>query len=196
MSNYSRADATFGAYAAALGLLVAILLVMALVVKGRTEEHIPSVEYRPDAQALAQEAEYTVLVPEGLSEEWVPTSTELDIESGGGDGDESGGQPAPATWTLGFATPEDSHARVSMSDSDPDTFVTRTTADGDPDGESDIAGATWQRYLDESEGQRSLVMSDDGGATVVVTGSAEYAELETLAGSLRPHEDDAAADAS
>ncbi|MBB4929787.1 hypothetical protein F4561_000607 [Lipingzhangella halophila] len=183
MSNYSRADATFGAYAAALGLLVAVLLVMAFVVSARNEEHIPRVDYGSDAQELSRTAEYTVLVPEDLPEGWVPTSSRLDAE----DGQESGGA-APAAWTLGFATPEDMHARVSMSDAEPERFVARTTEHGDPDGESEIGDATWERYLNEGEEQRSLVRADEGGATVVVTGSADYKELETLAGSLRPRE--------
>ncbi|RNL82557.1 DUF4245 domain-containing protein [Halostreptopolyspora alba] len=193
MSNYSRADATFGSYAAALGLLVAILLVMAFVVSSRSEERIPRVDYGPDVRALTRSADYTVLVPEGLPEGWVPTSSELDVAGGDAGDTESAEEVAgdggsePATWTLGFATPEDHHARVSMSGTGPERFVAQTTGNGEPDGVSEVGGDTWERYRNEAEEERSLATTDEGGATVVVTGTGGYEELETLAASLEPH---------
>lgn len=136
----------------------------------------PRVDYTPDARTLQEVADYTVYVPGELPDGWVPTSSRIDAEED---------EEEPVTWTVGFATPEDLHARFSMSDADPERFIAETTEQGAPDGESGIGGEAWKRYTDREEPQRSLVRREDG-VTLVVTGSAGYAELETLAGSLEP----------
>ncbi|MFC3997116.1 DUF4245 domain-containing protein [Nocardiopsis sediminis] len=171
MSTYNRSDATFGSLAAALGLIVAILLVMAWVVNGRSGEHIPSVDYGPDATALREGAEFTAYAPEGLPGEWVPTSTRLDT------GD-------PMTWVLGFATPADRHAEFAIGDAGDDALIAEITEDGEPDGSTEIGGRTWERYYNEAEIRRSLVLQE-GDTRLIVAGSADYEELGVLAGSLR-----------
>ncbi|MGI5120263.1 DUF4245 domain-containing protein [Marinactinospora thermotolerans] len=178
MSKYDRSNATFGGYAVALGIVVAVVVAMALVVNGRQKEHIPSVDYRIDLASFSEEAPYPVYAPEGLPEGWVPTSSRLET------GEEEGG---PVTWTLGFATPEDRHAAFSMSNAPAETFITEKTLGGEPDGRSQVGGQTWERYYNEDESERSLVREEDG-ATIVVAGSSDYAELETLAGSLQRSE--------
>ncbi|RCV54393.1 DUF4245 domain-containing protein [Marinitenerispora sediminis] len=181
MSRYNRADATFGGYAAALGVVVLIVLAMALVVAGRSREHIPSIDYTADLVALQDVAPYGTYAPEELPEGWVPTSTRLDT-GGALPGEEPAG---PVSWTLGFATPEDRHAEFAISDADPEAFVAAATENGAADGTAEVGGGTWDRYWNEAENRRALVRQEDG-ATVVVAGSAEYAELAVLAASLRP----------
>ncbi|MFC4560544.1 DUF4245 domain-containing protein [Nocardiopsis mangrovi] len=171
MSTYNRSDATFGSMAAALGLIVAILLVMAWVVNGRSGEHIPSVDYGPDAAALRDGAAFTPYAPEGLPDGWVPTSTRLDT------GD-------PMSWVLGFATPADRHAEFAIGDAADDALVAEITEDGERDGSAEIGGRTWERYYNEAETRRSLVLRE-GDTSLVVAGSSDYQELGVLAGSLR-----------
>lgn len=176
MSKYNRADATFGAYATALGIIVLVLVVMALVAAGRRQEHIPSVDYRADVTAVRADAAFPVPVPEGLPEGWVPTSSDV----------ESPGDGAPVTWTLGFATPKDRHAELSVSDAEPAEFIAERTRKGTPDGESRVRGAAWKRY-DVGKGRHALVRRGDE-ATTVVSGSTDYAELAVLAKSLKTGE--------
>ncbi|MFC7326769.1 DUF4245 domain-containing protein [Marinactinospora rubrisoli] len=181
MSTYNRANATFGGYAAALGIVVLIVLAMALVVAGRTREHIPSVDYTADLIALRDVAPYTTYAPEEVPEGWVPTSTLLDT-GGALPGEEP---TAPVSWTLGFATPADRHAELAISDAPHERFVATATENGEPDGTAEVAGSTWDRYVNAAGDHRALVLRD-GDATVVVSGSSDYAELAELAASLRP----------
>lgn len=173
MSSYKRADATLGAYAAALGLIVVVVGAMALVVNARQQENIPSVDYSSDAAAVGAIAPFPVSVPEGLPDGWVPTSSNVD----------SGGAGTPVTWTLGFATPEDRHAEMSVSSADPAEFVAEHIGKGDPEGAADVRGESWERYS-LGKGRYALVYQGEA-ATTVVSGSTGYTELGVLAGSLK-----------
>ncbi|MBB6173443.1 hypothetical protein HNR23_003503 [Nocardiopsis mwathae] len=177
MSSYDRANSTFGSLVIAMGIIVGILLVMALVVAGRREEHIPSVDYRLDAAELRDTAAYTTYVPgESLPDGWVATSTNLDTDG-------------PVSWSLGFATPGDRHAELAMSDADPDDFIAETTRQGEPNGSSEVGGESWERFereADPDEKPRRALVKREEGATVIVAGSASFDELETLADSLDP----------
>jgi hypothetical protein len=174
MSTYNRADATLGSLAAALGILVVLLLAVVGVMRARQVEHIPSVDYGPDAAVVADQADYTAYAPEGLPEGWVPTSTRLTT------GD-------TVTWVLGFATPEDRHAEFAISDGDPEAFVDETTEGGTADGTAEAGGHTWDRYTSADADRRALVRTD-GDAVLVVAGGSDYAELAELAAALRPED--------
>lgn len=169
MSSYSRANATFKNYAISLGILVGILLVMAFVVSSRSGEHIPSVEFRPDIEVLRDAADYPVTAPsEDLPEGWTPTSSTLNVTG-------------PIEWSVGFATPQDSHARLIQSDADPDAVVTRNVKDAEPVGTVMVGDQEWE-HLD-SEGWGALVLREEG-RTVVIAGSTSVDEFAVLAESL------------
>lgn len=182
MNDATRAkDRTFTNYMVVLLVFAALVAGMVLVVSARQEEHLPTVDYRPDATLLAENAPYTAYVPEGLPADWRPTSSRLDL------GGATAGEPPtdPVTWDVGFATPSDEYASLRISDADPETFVAEMTEGGEPDGTERVDGQVWERYYSTGEGRRSLVRSADG-ATLVVTGTAEYAELAVLAAALEP----------
>ncbi|MEU3016558.1 MULTISPECIES: DUF4245 domain-containing protein [unclassified Nocardiopsis] len=165
MSSYSRANATFKNYAISLGVVLAIILVMAFVVSTRSGEHIPEVQFRPDIEVLRSSAEYPVTAPdETLPEGWTPTSSSLDLTG-------------PVEWTVGFATPKDSHARLTQSDADPDTVVRDGVRDAEPVGTVMAGDREWEHL--ESDDWGALVLREEG-RTVVIAGSAgvdEFAEL-------------------
>ncbi|MBQ1083528.1 MULTISPECIES: DUF4245 domain-containing protein [unclassified Nocardiopsis] len=165
MSSYSRANATFKNYAISLGVVVAIILVMAFVVSTRSGERIPEVQFRPDIEVLRSSAEYPVTAPdEDLPEGWTPTSSTLDLNG-------------PVEWTVGFATPKDSHARLVQSDDDPDTVVRDSVKDAEPVGTVMVGDQEWEHL--ESDDWGALVLRGQD-RTLVVAGSAgvdEFAEL-------------------
>ncbi len=166
MSAYSRSNATFKNYAISLGILVAILLVMAFVVSTRTGEHIPTVDYRPDIEVLRGAADYPVTAPsEELPEGWTPTSSTMNVTG-------------PVDWTIGFATPEDSHARLIQSDADPDTVVGNSVKDAEPVGTVVVGDREWE-HLD-SEDWGALVLREED-RTVLIAGSADVDEFAVLA---------------
>ncbi|GAB3736946.1 DUF4245 domain-containing protein [Nocardiopsis nanhaiensis] len=168
MSSYSRANATFKNYAISLGIVVGILLLMAFVVSTRSDENIPAVEYRPDVEVLRDAADYPVVAPEGLPEGWVPTSSTLDVTG-------------PTEWSLGFATPEDSHAMLTQSDGEPDDVVADRAQDADPVGTVMVAGEEWEHLEGEDW---SLIVLREEDRTLVVSGSTTLDEFAVLAGHL------------
>ncbi|GAB3687279.1 DUF4245 domain-containing protein [Nocardiopsis oceani] len=165
MSSYSRANATFKNYAISLGIVVGILLLMAFVVSTRSDENIPSVEYRPDVEVLRDAADYPVVAPEGLPEGWVPTSSTLDVTG-------------PTEWSLGFATPEDSHAMLTQSDGEPEGVVADRAQDADPVGMVLVAGEEWEHLEGEDW---SLIVLREEDRTLVISGSTTLDEFAVLA---------------
>lgn len=185
MSEYSRANATFKNYAISLGVVVGILLVMSFVVSARSGENIPTVDYRPDIEVLRQAADYPVTAPsDELPEGWIPTSSTLDTTG-------------PVEWSIGFATPRDSHAMLTQSDADRDTVVESRAKDAEPVGTVMVGDQEWE-HLD-SDDWGALVLSDDE-RTLVISGSTSVDEFAILAEHLEsfpvPEGEDSGADGS
>ncbi|WP_017610763.1 DUF4245 domain-containing protein [Nocardiopsis xinjiangensis] len=182
MSEYSRSSATFKNYAISLGIIVGILLLMYVVVATRSEERIPTVEYGPDAETLRAEADYQVTLPsEDLPEGWTPTSSHLDINE-------------PVEWSLGFATPQDSHVMITQSDDDPGRVIADRVEDADPVGVVNAGDREWEHF-DNDDDWRALVWQEDD-VTLIVSGPADLDELAYMAEGLRPMPEDGDAGAT
>ncbi|ROO82819.1 uncharacterized protein DUF4245 [Actinocorallia herbida] len=155
-----------------------------LLTPGDADDAEPrTVEYSFDAKGFAREADFAAYVPEGLPAGWHATASRV---TGLGEKDKD------LTWHLGFATPAGAHAAVVQSDEKPDGdkgFVRRMTnvPRSGPDqatGTRDIGGIAWAEYFQKDKRQSSLVLRLPA-STVVVTGTASFAELAVLAGSLK-----------
>lgn len=172
MSEYSRSSATFKNYAISLGIIVAIVLVLAFVVSTRSGENIPSVDYRPEAEVLREAADYPVTLPAAdLAEQgWTPTSSTLETEG-------------PVQWSVGFATAADSHVMFTQSDGDPDAVVAERSRGAEEVGTVSVGGREWEHR--ESGDWSALVLREDG-YTLVVAGPAGLDELAHFAGGLEP----------
>lgn len=150
-------------------LLVAVLVL--LITPRRNQDAVPRIDYRGDLGRLTAVAPFTVRAPAGLPPAWYPTSSRLT-------------RNGAVAWHLGFLTPHGRYAALEESNERGD-YLARMTSAGSPDGAMVLAGATWRRTLRADKDQRSLVLRPPG-VTLVVTGTASYEELTTLAGSLRP----------
>lgn len=160
---------------AMLACLVVVGLVLLLTPRNDPDT-VPRVDYTGDLTGLRAVAPYTPQAPEGLPPQWYPTSSRLSGTSGG-----------PVAWHLGFYTPQKQYAALEESDESPGGaggFVDRMTSQGRPDGSTLIGGVTWDKTFRPDKKQRSLVHRLSG-LTIVVTGTASYDELATLAGSLK-----------
>ncbi len=162
-----------------LGFVLLIAGALVLLAPRADRDAVTVVDYRPQLTAAREEAPYPVLGPERLSADWRSTSVRLRADAG------------VTTWHIGFVTPDEEYAAVEQSNDATAVFIRDVTGEGRPAGTVELAGQTWQRYNLGAGDQRSLVRpaADDGGsaaASVAVTGTAEWAELETLARSLRP----------
>ncbi|HSA51191.1 MAG TPA: DUF4245 domain-containing protein [Yinghuangia sp.] len=153
----------------AVGIVVVLLLLF-----GRHSEQDPvkPIDYTLKFQQASQVAPYPLLAPEGLAERWRPTSAYFD-----------GTDPDETTWHIGFINPADEYAAVEQGNGTPDDFVKDKGKNGRPVGFVDVAGEQWKSY--DGPKYRSLVRVENG-VTTMVTGTATYEDLATLAAALRP----------
>jgi hypothetical protein len=128
-------------------------------------------------QLAAARASYQIVVPAGLAGGYRPTSARTDA------GDASKGDPV--TLEIGYVTPSGKYAGFVVSD-DSRADALRQVLDGaGQKGTVPIGGSSWTRWTTE-RGETALTREQDG-LTVLVTGSATDAELETIADSVRPY---------
>ena len=128
-------------------------------------------------QLAASRAGYPLLVPTGLPDGYTPTSAHTDAGAAG-EGD-------PVTLWIGYVTPSEEYAGFVVSDDPRADQVTAVLADAEEQGTVQIDGETWTRST-TSRDETALSRAADG-VTVVVSGSASEAELETVAGSVQPY---------
>ncbi len=161
-------------------VLIALLLVFVIIVAVPLPHASspPAVSYQADLATMTRAARYPVLVPAGLPLSWVPVSSGVALGGANGAG--------TATWHLGYVTPSGALASMEESDAAPKAFIRRMTNSGTAVPPVRVAGRTWRASVTAGRGQRSFYETDVAGATIVITGSASWGELRTLAASLRP----------
>jgi cytoskeletal protein RodZ len=124
----------------------------------------------------AARASYPLVVPQGLAENYRPTSARTDA------GKASEGDPV--TLEIGYVTPSEEFAGFVVSD-DRRADPVATVLDGaTAKGSVDIGGRTWTRAT-TAEGE-TVLSREDGGVVVAVSGSASEKELETVAAAVEP----------
>ena len=137
------------------------------------------VDYADDLGSARLAAPYAVLAPAGL-DGYRATSVRFSATTEG------------TVWHLGFVTPLDEYAGLDQTDGPEAAFVDDLTEGAEPvgtDGSLELGGRTWERWDDggDTEGERIRgLVSDVDGATVVVSGTADWPELEALASALVP----------
>lgn len=154
-----------------------------------------AISYRADQAALARLAPYPAVAPAGLPASWTPVSSELTTGgpvSGPVSGTVSGtGGADTVTWALGYTTPDGALASLEETNASAAPFVRRMTNNGtvllpDQPAPAGPGGRAWTFSATPARGQRSMYAVSPAGFTVVVTGSASWADLRLLAASLRP----------
>ena len=133
------------------------------------------VSYQRDLAALRRIAPYPVIAPQRLPASWQPVSSRL-----------TGGRGGLVSWHLGFVTQSGRLASLEESNERPAEFIRRMTNSGNMLTPVSYGGAQWARRWRPDKDQRSLYHSTPGGPTLVVTGNASWADLETLLSSLLP----------
>ncbi|QFG24843.1 DUF4245 domain-containing protein [Actinomadura sp. WMMB 499] len=172
---YKRLTTGIGGFTLAMGASL-ILALMIFVVTPRADEQIlPTVDYGSQLWVMRNDAPFAVHAPVGLPAGWRPTSSRVHGL------DEAG---EPVAWHLGFVTPDDRYAALEQSDEKASEYVPRMTNSSKPLGTMQVAGHTWQKYHRADKEANSLARTLPDGVSLVVTGTAPYADLAVLAGSL------------
>ena len=173
-------------FANMLRSLVPLVLIILAVVwwtafrQSADVQPVKTVDPSTTVQLAANRAGYPLLVPTDLPRGYRPTSVRTDAGNAG-EGD-------PVTLEIGYVTPKDQFAEFVVSDDPRADAVTALLNDADPAGSVQIGGDTWTRATRLHERDEETVLSRTvDGVTVVVSGSASDAELETVAGSVQPY---------
>ena len=165
-----------------LGLVAIVLLVWMYFSHPRSSDAIREVEWAPAAQSAATSAPFEVLAPP-VTFPWPATSARVEPQADG-----------TLAWRAGFYTPEKEYAAIlqrgqfpAQADKAQADWIAGETRKGVAGGTVTLADREWTRMEGDPtpDDRRSLVLVEDGTVTVV-TGSAGWAELETLAGTLAP----------
>jgi Protein of unknown function (DUF4245) len=161
------------------------LVLICLVIVGWTAlrqsgdvEPIREIDPTSTVDLAAARAGYTLQVPQGLPEEYRPTSARTDAGNAG-EGD-------PVTLEIGYVTPSEEFAGFVVSDNrraDPVAAVLDGAVD---DGTVDIGGQTWTRSTTEDD--ETALFRESDGVIVLVSGSASDEELEAVAAAVEPYE--------
>jgi cytoskeletal protein RodZ len=173
-------------FANMLRSLVPLVLIILAVVwwtafrQSADVQPVKTVDPSTTVQLAANRAGYPLLVPTDLPRGYRPTSVRTDA------GNAEKGDPV--TLEIGYVTPKDQFAEFVVSDDPRADAVTALLNDADPAGSVQIGGDTWTRATRLHERDEETVLSRTvDGVTVVVSGSASDAELETVAGSVQPY---------
>ncbi|MEX5718503.1 DUF4245 domain-containing protein [Geodermatophilus maliterrae] len=160
-----------------LPLVVICLLVVGWIAfRQGGSDPVRPIDPSSTVQLAAARAGYAVPVPTGLPDGYRPTSARTDA----GDAVEG----APVTLEIGYVTPSTEYAGFVVSDDPEADPLTAVLEGAEAGGSVQLSGEEWTRST-SSRGETVLSREDDG-VTVLVTGSADDEELETVAASVAP----------
>lgn len=161
-----------------LAVVLGVVGVVALITIRGSSEPVREVSYEAELVGARSAAPYDVLAPEGL-DDYRATSVRY-LDEGG-----------VTVWHLGFLTPDEEYVGLDQVDApSPDylqDFVAELTEDAVEVEVAVIDGEQWQRYDDggssEDEHVRGLLRTDRN-VSILVSGTAEWVELEEFAAAL------------
>jgi hypothetical protein len=174
-------QATAGDMIRSLALIVIPLVVIAIIFTNVPDDHpVKEVDWKPVLATARQQAPYEVLAPTNLPQGWRATRVNW-VPLGG---PYLNGEASPRNlWQIGFLTPEDVYIDLNQGDMRTQDMVDEQSREGTPDGNSVIAGQTWQRLLSPDGRTRSLVLHGPV-ATAIVSADLPYEALEAYAATL------------
>lgn len=154
-----------------LVLLVPIALLLAFYRGFLGGDQATVVDPAPALDSAQAAAAFPVSQPQGLDAGWRTVRADFrTVEDG-------------STLRLGYLSPEGRGAQIVQSSVPPELLLpTELTDQGQPQGRTDLAGRTWQRYTARGNEQAFVLLEPD--RTVIVVGDARDTELRELAGAL------------
>ena len=162
-----------------LGVVIAVVLLIAMPWRRPTTVQ-QVVDWAPVATAFASSVTWPVLVPNALPAGWRATSARITPTVDG-----------RTALHVGWLTADQQYAALEQSDTADVDYVRGTSDAGDPVATGPatvvLSGRSWQRLVSGDGTTRSLVLVVIAGTskvTYVVTGSAQWPELDAVASSL------------
>lgn len=174
MATKTRRNASLGDVAIGVGVLMAVIgaVVWFFSLTRPDEPELPDpVEYESVLAAAREAFPYPVLAPEPLPDGWRVTNVDMDDD------------PAGHRWRLGMFSDDRQFVGLEQSDGEIASYRDDRLEDFVGDGESTVAGETWERLFQE-EGDRALVR-EAGDVITIVRGTMDYERLEDVVAILR-----------
>ena len=174
-------QATAGDMIRSLALIVIPLAVIAIIFTNVPDDApVEEVDWKPVLATARQQAPYEVLAPTNLPEGWRATRVNW-VPLGR---PYLNGEASPRNlWQIGFLTPQEVYIDLTQGDMRAQEMVDQQSREGIPDGNSVIAGLTWQRLVSPDGRTRSLVLRGPA-TTAIVSANLPYGALEAYATTL------------
>lgn len=181
VARRKHGNETVADMARSLGLVLAFVLLFLLIGPSRelifpTGPHgttVKTVDAAAQVAAARQAAAYPVLAPRGLPAGWRPTSARVARAPAAAG--------SSATLHLGYVTPRDRY--LALEEGDAAGFAAGQLGKGATSlTEVEVAGQPWQQWR-KASGELALSRTAEGRG-VVLSGSADLAELRAFAASL------------
>ncbi|MEV4665554.1 DUF4245 domain-containing protein [Micromonospora echinofusca] len=155
-----------------LVLLIPIALLIAFYRGFLGGEQPTTVDPAPAIESARAANAFPVSEPAELDDGWRTVSANFQTVEGG------------SSLRLGYLTPEGRGAQLVQSSVPPERLLpTELTAEGQPQGQTDLGGRTWQRYT--ARGNEQALVLLEPNRTVIVVGDARDNELRHLATAIR-----------
>ncbi|MEV5765840.1 DUF4245 domain-containing protein [Micromonospora sp. NPDC052213] len=155
-----------------LVLLIPIALLLAFYRGFLGGDQAVMVDPAPAVESARAANAFPVSEPVELGDGWRTVNATFQNVEGG------------ASLRLGYLTPEGRGAQLVQSNVPPERLLpAELTAEGQPQGQTDLGGRTWQRYTARANEQALVLLEPN--RTVIVVGDARDNELRHLAGTIR-----------
>ncbi|MET8370308.1 DUF4245 family protein [Micromonospora sp. DT68] len=155
-----------------LVLLIPIALLLAFYRGFLGGDQATEIDPAPAIEQAQSANSFPVSQPQGLGSDWRTVSARYQTVEGG------------ANLRLGYLTPEGRGVQLLQSSLPAEQLLpAELTAESQPQGQTELAGRTWQRYTARGN-QQALVLLEPT-RTVLIVGDARDNELRELAGALR-----------
>lgn len=153
-----------------LGVIFAFIALGWPAFVNREPQTVRTINVAASLAAARASTSYPLLSPVALPADWRPTSAYVN-------------KPPATGFHIGFVTPANQYAAVEQTNAPAAQAVTEVLGEGSLPGETaTIGGQQWN--LRESATRMHALVRTANGVTVIVTGTASRAELQTLAESL------------
>ncbi len=137
----------------------------------------PVVDVDGIAREVSHSQHWDIAVAQGLPQSWKPTNVRL-----------IGEKHLPKTWQAGYTGPDSAYVAVRQTENGGAGWVRHQVGSGHRAGSATVGGVTWTKYQQPSNDQLSLVRTQKlNGLSTVVTGKADWSQLEMLAKALTPY---------
>ena len=164
--------------ALSLGIVLGIVILAVVLLPRPHYDAVKEIDHSALTQTIASAqrvAPYHVVVPAGLPPTWRPTSVRVDGPN----------EKRIVHFHIGYYSPKGNYVALEESNDDASSFIKLETAHGRLIGHVTVGNVAWDKRYSANQKDSSINMGTIDGATVIVTGSADFDELAELAASLR-----------